>query len=151
MKFRRRLRNRSRSVTIDVTPMMDAAFILIIFLLITTAFKKKDHAFQIELPRATEQEVMVQKEGFSVFLTQKGDVFLQGSGEVTPLADRSPLTAEALVEKLRPSLENDPDTPVNLVVDEGTEYQKIIRVINAMRKSGVSNLQLPYEAESPTP
>ena len=52
MRFRRRTRGRLDEAVIDVTSLIDAAFILIIFLLVTTSFKRKDHAFDVALPTA---------------------------------------------------------------------------------------------------
>jgi biopolymer transport protein ExbD len=144
MKFRRRHRDRGESHTIDVTPMMDAAFILIIFLLISTAFKKKDHAFDIQLPKATEKEVIMRSDGLSVFLTSAGKVFMMDEGS----ADRKEVSPEELSIQLEGSVQEDPDVPVNLVIDEGTAYTHIVRVIDALKKVGVSNLQLPYEANN---
>lgn len=144
MKFRRRHRDRGESQTIDVTPMMDAAFILIIFLLISTAFKKKDHAFDIQLPKATEKEVVVRSDGLSVFLTSAGKVFMMDEGS----PERKEVSPEQLSIQLESSVQEDPDVPVNLVIDEGTAYTHIVRVIDALKKVGVSNLQLPYEANN---
>ena len=144
MRFRRRHRERGESQTIDVTPMMDAAFILIIFLLISTAFKKKDHAFDIQLPKATEKEVVVRSDGLSVFLTSGGKVFMMDEGS----PDRKEVSPEQLSIQLESSVQEDPDVPVNLVIDEGTAYTHIVRVIDALKKVGVSNLQLPYEANN---
>ena len=142
MKFRRRQKDRGESHAIDVTPMMDAAFILIIFLLISTAFKKKDHAFDIQLPKATEKEVVVRTDGLSVFLTSKGIVFLTSEEN----GDRAEVTAAQLSAQLEESVQEDPNVAVNLVIDEGTAYTHIVRVIDALKKVGVTNLQLPYEA-----
>ena len=147
MKFRRRQRDRGESHAIDVTPMMDAAFILIIFLLISTAFKKKDHAFDIQLPKATEKEVVVRTDGLSVFLTSKGTVFFTAEEG----AERAEVTAEQLATQLEVSVQEDPNVAVNLVIDEGTAYTHIVRVIDALKKVGVSNLQLPYEANPDLP
>ena len=146
MKFRRRVRDRQNSNSIDVTPMMDAAFILIIFLLISTAFKKKDHAFEIELPRATEKEVVVQQGGVSVFLTSEGTIFTSqaddGNGVKQALK-----SADDLATSLKEAVLQEPDMPVNLVIDQGTSYDKIVQIINALKRIGVTNLQLPYEAQ----
>ena len=146
MKFRRRVRDRQNSNSIDITPMMDAAFILIIFLLISTAFKKKDHAFEIELPRATEKEVVVQQGGVSVFLTSQGGIFTSQTNDNSGL--RQPLESpDELADNLKEAVLQEPNLPVNLVIDQGTSYDKIVQIINALKSIGVTNLQLPYEAQ----
>ena len=115
-------------------------------MLISTAFKKKDHAFEIELPKATEKEVVVQRGGFSVFLTQKGRLYAARADEAgdTKKPIQSP---EELAEILKADVLQEPDIPINLVIDQGTSYEKIVNVINALKSIGVTNLQLPYETQ----
>ena len=150
MKFTRRARERQNTNAIDITPMMDAAFILIIFLLISTAFKKKEHAFEIELPKATEQEVVVQKGGISVFLTKSGKLFSSRTGDSE--SNKEPVKSpEALAQSLKQDVLQEPEIPINLVIDQGTSYDKIVIVINALRGIGVTNLQLPYETQTHDP
>ena len=59
MNFKSGGGTRRIEAVVDITPLVDVVFLLIIFLLITTTFKKKEHAFSLDLPTATEKELIV--------------------------------------------------------------------------------------------
>ena len=138
---------------IDVTALIDAAFILIIFLLVTTAFKKKDTAFSVSLPTATEQELVVRLDRNSVHVTKEGDFFflrnsaLDDPGEAQVEAEK--LTEAELQASVRTLVDQDENVEISLVIDERTPYRHIVAAISALRGAGVQNVQLPYEHEAP--
>ena len=56
----RRARGRGRAQTvIDITSLLDVVFLLIIFLIVTTTFRKNEHAFVVELPTSGTEVVEV--------------------------------------------------------------------------------------------
>ena len=75
-----RTRNRRRGSSIDVTPLLDAAFILIIFLLVTTAFKTENNAFDLELPTASSNEVVVRPNACVIEIDAEGKLALSIRG-----------------------------------------------------------------------
>ena len=160
MRFRRRTRGRLDEAVIDVTSLIDAAFILIIFLLVTTSFKRKDHAFDVALPTASSEEVVVATQSHVVFVSAGGEFQLvqtigsEGAAEGAR-ADAPRMSAPQLQARLNALIQGDPDTPLRLVVDRDTAYQHLITAINAAREAGARQLQFPYEpgdpAAPPTP
>jgi biopolymer transport protein ExbD len=160
MHFRRRSRGRFDEAVIDVTSLIDAAFILIIFLLVTTSFKRKEHAFDVTLPTASSQEVVIATQSPVVFISSAGQFQLVApNGSEASAEDARPLAAPMNSPELQSALvaliQADPESPLRLVVDRDTAYQHLITAINAARQAGVRQLQFPYESgdpgDSPTP
>jgi biopolymer transport protein ExbD len=156
MRFRRRTRGRVDEAVIDVTSLIDAAFILIIFLLVTTSFKRKEHAFDIELPTASSEEIEVSTRSHVVFVGSGGRyqlVPITGDETVSNAtrADADFLDSTELRGQFEALFRTDPDTPLRLVVDRDTAYQHLITAINAARESGARKLQFPYDPGDPGP
>ena len=144
MKFRRKLGQKEGVGGIEVTPLLDAAFILIIFLLVSTAFKKEENAFDIELPRSSNQEVIVERSSVTLFITKAGSYSISVPNQFTRQVDLTEVGAT-----ISDALGEERQNPVSLVIDEGTPYNHIVGAIGALRKVGVTNIQLPFETESP--
>jgi biopolymer transport protein ExbD len=149
---KKRARRGSVDAAIDITALIDAAFILIIFLLISTTFKKKDHAFSIALPSASHQEVVVEVERTSVYVTREGELFFLQIGENgdAPNDDQArregqKVSKADLKAKLEGLVAGDPTLNISILAQKDTDYQKVVEVLSTIREAGVQGVQLPYE------
>jgi biopolymer transport protein ExbD len=151
MNFRAGGRRRRFDVVIDITSLVDVVFQLLIFLVITTTYKKDEHAFAIDLPTATETDliVSVQEDRPTVFIGREGELFfLSLPDEADPAALAAagqPITAEQLEERLRALAAARPDVELSVKAQLDTPYQRFIDVMNLARKVGLKNVILPYE------
>lgn len=153
MNFGRRRNSRGNpDAAIDITSMIDATFILIIFLLISTTFKKKNHAFTLTLPSAAHQEVVVEVEQTSVYVTKEGELFFMQlePNAAAPSAESASkqgerLTKEALLERVKALVERDPEQSISILAEDNTDYQKVVSTLSVLREAGVLGVQLPYE------
>lgn len=154
MNFRGGRRRRYEAV-IDITSLVDVVFQLLIFLVITTTYKKDEHAFAIDLPTATEKDlvVSVQEDRPTVFIGRQGELFfLSLPDDADPdalAAAEKPITPEQLEERLRELAEARPDIELSVKAQEDTPYQRFIDVMNLARKVGLKNVILPYELVQP--
>jgi biopolymer transport protein ExbD len=145
-------RRRRAAVTIDITSLVDVVFLLLIFLLITTTFRRNEHAFRITLPTSSAQEVTVTTEKTTVFIDAEGDLHLlvvpaDASAEVAP--DPRAVTVEALKGALAEIHARRPDAPVAIRGEQTTRYQRMIDVVAIVEGAGFRNIWFPYELESP--
>ncbi len=151
MNFRSRSTgNRLIDAAIDVTPLVDMVFQLIIFLLISTTFKQKEFAFTLNLPTATEQEVVIEAERSTVYITTKGEYFyLEVAPEARPGGPPKPATpAMSLTEletRLRDLVQRDPRVALSVKAEESARYQCIINVVNLCYKVGLQRVYFPYQ------
>lgn len=156
MNFKTSGRSRRVESVIDITALVDVVFLLIIFLLITTTFKKKEHAFALDLPTATEKEliVTVQEDQPTVYITQKGEYYLlevpgDGAADAEAPSGAETLTEGQLEERLRALAERSPDAELSVKAQDSTPYQNFIDVMNLCRRVGIRNVMLPYDLIQP--
>jgi len=149
LKFRRRENRAPASPRVDITSLVDVVFLLIIFLLVSTTFKKKELAFEIRLPRAAAEEVVVRADAATIFVSKEGKLaFLDpesGGGPVDGGAE------DEIIEKLRGYLNDHPNAPLRVQAEKDTAYQRVIDAVSVARKAGASNLQLQYEKVEEAP
>lgn len=135
--FGRESRGRSDlplTADINVTSLVDVAFVLLIIFMITAPIMQG--GVDVDLPRA-EARPLQPKEGLVVSIDREGRIFV----------DETPLTYEdfrasfpALVTAQRPS-------GVYLRADRRVDYGQVVRVLAVMRQAGVRDVGLVAEAE----
>ncbi len=154
MNFRSTGGRRGRvETTIDITSLVDVVFLLLIFLLVTTTFKREEHAFPVELPTSSVKQVTITTDKTTIFITKDGELHL-----LTVPADAAPghpagagaankVTEEELKQRLAELHERRPDAPVAIRAEQETRYQKMIDVVALVESAGFSNLFFPYELD----
>jgi biopolymer transport protein ExbD len=149
----RRTRGRGRTAaTIDITSLVDVVFLLLIFLLVTTTFKREEHAFPIELPTAGIEQVVVTSDKTTIFVTATGALHLlmvpadSGGGEAD-VAKTHQVSRAELITKLGALQSRRPDAPIGIRAEKDTSYQKMIDVVALVERAGFRNIWFPYELE----
>jgi biopolymer transport protein ExbD len=131
-----RERRSKRRVSLDISPLMDVAFQLIIFFAVTTTFLEQA-GMQLELPEsstATAEETSP----VEVSVTEDGTVRFQGE-VVTVEQLESEVAALPATERAK----------ITVRADRDVSYGLIVSVIDALRKAGAEGLSLPMEAIEP--
>ena len=143
MRFRRRDGRLRDGARVEITSLVDVVFLLLIFLLVSTTFKKREHAFEIRLPRAAAEEVVVQTDVAMIFVGKGGSfAFLDPASGGGPI---NATTADELVEQVKSYVTEHPDAPLRVRAEKDTPYQKVIDAVGLVRKAGGKDLQLEYE------
>ena len=62
MKLQRLKRRNSGSIILEMTPLIDVVFLLLIFFLVATSFEDIDSGIKIDLPQSTIREIKAVKE-----------------------------------------------------------------------------------------
>ena len=135
--MRRHRRSRVQlNADINVTSLVDVAFVLLIIFMITAPMMQG--GVDVRLPQA-EARPLEAHEGLVVTVDRSGRVFV----------DESPFSYEdfragfrAIVSRRRPS-------GIYLRADRGVPYGEVVKVLAVIRASGVQNVGLVAEQESP--
>ena len=126
-------RKTERKVSLDISPLMDVAFQLIIFFAVTTTFLEQT-GMQLELPESTTATAE-ETSPIEVAVTEDGTIRFQG--EVVSVEQlESEIAALPAIEKAK----------ITVRADRHVEYGLIVSVIDALRKAGAEGLSLPMEA-----
>jgi biopolymer transport protein ExbD len=115
---------------INVTPMLDLAYVLlIIFIIMTTAAVQ---GVKIDLPKASATQNLAQPKTKVISIADDGTVSL----------DAVPLSITELEAQLRNALANDPKLPVILKGDRTTQYEKLMTVLDLCSRVGITAIGL---------
>ena len=125
----RRLKLKS---SIDLTPLLDVVMLLIFFFLITGSFlSTSEKQINIDLPTSSENSSS-SNSGLLIEIDKTGMIFW--NGQQAQEMD--------LPRLIGASLQNNRDQLVRIKGDKEVNYQKIIEIMDIVKKSGASRLSL---------
>jgi biopolymer transport protein TolR len=123
---------------INLTPLMDLTFILLITFIIT--FPLIEQGIPVNVPRANARELTPDR-ARTITVDREGTVFL----------DDAAVSLDALAERLRTLVRVAPDTQVMIRADEANRYGQVVEVLKVLHAAGVSRLALVTQAEAGAP
>jgi len=130
------------AIRIDMTPMVDVAFLLLIFFMSTTQFKPPEEV-AVTLPASTS-EIKVPETGIIVITVNKsGRVFI---------GDESGAAAEVKLEELEGAVvsyrSRRPGARVIIKGDKDSSYGQIADVMDVMQKTNTNRFNLMTELKT---
>lgn len=128
----------SDELIINLTPMIDVVFLLLIFFMVTTTFLDPERQIDIELPIA-ESGAEATDVPEEIVLTILEDGSVRSNGET--------LDQEALLFLLKRAAQNNPDTPVTIRGHRLARHERIVSVMDACGIAGLSNLAVGTTAD----
>jgi len=121
---------------VDISPLIDMVFILLIFFMVTTTFVK-DAQVELDRPSASSAKPASTK-AIRVTLDRQGEVYVDGR----------PVRAWMLQSTVREQLRAGVDRPVLVITDAGVQAQKLIDVIDQCRLAGAKDVAVATEKET---
>ena len=134
MDFRCPRRNkRLADSLLDLTPLIDVVFLLLIFFLITTTFvRNQESLVPINLPQGPSEVITPEEEQLSILVDQQGSFYLSTSDD-----ERGhPVDDVALENELRTIFQTNPDLIIFLRGDRAVDYGRIMDVFLLARQIG---------------
>jgi len=115
---------------INITPMLDLAYVLmIIFIIMTTATVQ---GIKVNLPKASAAPTLAKPQTKAITITADGTIFL----------DTFPVTLPELENLLRQYKAANPNLPVIIKGDATVQYQKVIDVLDLVGRLDITQLGL---------
>lgn len=141
MKFPR---PRQEEISVNLTPLIDVVFLLLIFFMVSTTFTRESH-LQVELPEASGEPVSPSE-------VRQIDVVINAEGQYL-------LNDQALVNNRRETLERgvkelaagDKTLPFIITADARTPHEFVVRAMDVAGRLGFAKLSITTERESETP
>jgi len=135
----RRRSNRSSSeqtADIDMTPMLDIVFIMLIFFIVTTSFVKESG---IDVNRPTAQTATRKEQGnIIVAIKANGDVWI----------DKRQVDVRAVRANVSRMHAEQPLGSVVIAADKETKVKILTQVMDQIRLAGIMNASIATETES---
>ena len=121
-------------ITINLTPLIDVVFLLLIFFMVTTSFTRETQ-IKLELPKADVEEMEAQPEVIEISIDKEGRMFVNGRGLVNS-------QIETIQKAIRPIYENNKNVPVIISADANAAYQSVVTAMDATSQMGITNFKM---------
>ena len=145
MNFRKSSKGKKALVTLDITALIDVVFLLLIFLLVTTTFRRDEHAFVIDLVNSSSQQVTVSADKTTVYISPDGSLHLLDTAASSPSG--APLSSEELQNKLSDLRRSRPDESLVIRGAKTADYQRVVDILTLVRDLGFADVSFAYEKE----
>jgi len=147
LNFKRSPIGAREPLRLDMTSLVDVVFLLIIFLLVSTTFKKSEHAFEIHLPVAGTDSVVVRTDAALLFIGDNGELAFLNPDQTDQ--NVNPADPEVIQKQISEYLSSHPDAPIRVRAGKGVEYQKVLGAVGLVHGVGARNVQLEYDRKEP--
>lgn len=131
MQFRRQ---KNQEVTVNLTPLIDVVFLLLIFFMVSTSFTKETH-LSLDLPEATGEESEVAVDSIEILISSNGHYAVNGQSLVSSKLEN---LKKALAETAAGNFER----PLVITADANTPHQSVISAMDAAGQLGFAKLSL---------
>jgi biopolymer transport protein ExbD len=131
MKFARHART---EVEINVTPLIDVVFLLLIFFMVSTTFTK-DTRIAIELPEASGEQAQITEKQIEITVTRSGEFAVNEVKLINNKID----TLKSAIEKVS---EGNSSIPLIITADSATPHQSVVTAMDAAGQLGFIHLSL---------
>ena len=121
-----------RELQVNMTPMIDVVFLLIIFFLVSSHLARQEAQLPLPLPSAESgQELDSQRQRVVVNLSRQGELFLSGRQVSRP----------ELLRRLQHEVNRSgPDLEVRIRSDREVAFQFVQPILTAVSQAGVGNV-----------
>lgn len=134
MNFKAGSKRRS-AIDINMTPLIDIVFILLIFFLMTSTFIR-DSGFKVDLPSASADNADEIFDALVVQVTARGEIVLQGT-------TTDPESLQQELTRIQADLAANGQTPTLMIqADEDAPHGAVVKVLDTARQVGLTNLAI---------
>ncbi len=125
---------RREQIAPDLTPIIDIVFLILIFFLVSSTFKKDEKALDLTLPSSTQAASKIKKEQLDIELDSTTIAF-----------DGVKMSFDELDTIL--STQDSKEDVVNIRIDKSVEYARVVELFDLLKKHQLYNLALQSSVE----
>ena len=129
-------RNRNREeedASIDMTPMLDIVFIMLIFFIVTTSFVK-EAGIQVNKPEANQAN---KEPSANIFIA------IRDTGEIW--MDKREVDVKRVAANLERMLAEQPTDLVVIQADKEAEHGRVVEVMDQIKEAGIDKISIAAE------
>jgi biopolymer transport protein ExbD len=127
--------------SMNMTPMIDCVFLLLIFFLMATKFTEMERKIGLQVPEVTDAGALTPAPSRRVV-----NVFRDGAITL----DKAPVTIRELQTRLAAARAQYSDLGVLVRGDAHGQFQRVAEVLNACKQAGIQELGISVLPVSPT-
>lgn len=129
-------RQRRPSIRMEMSPLIDCVFLLLIFFMLSSTFLAPK--IRLDLPRAALAPDTAQNDPVLVSIDAGGDVFVNGEA----------LSWDQVTERLRRLLDGAEPKAVSVRCDQTAPHRYFVRVLEAARACGADHVNVAYQQQA---
>ena len=131
--------SRARRVepVVDVTPLIDIIFQLVLFFMVSTTFVTAP-GIEVDLPRSSADSVLREQDDLSIWIAADGAVYV----------DDRPVDFAGLQAAMDAAAQKNPGTLIMLKADREVDHGRVVAVMDAARTRGLTQLAIATEVQS---
>ncbi|RXJ79392.1 biopolymer transporter ExbD [Arcobacter sp. F2176] len=116
-------------LTPDITPLIDVVFILLIFFIVSSVFKKDELALVLNLPTSSAKEIELKQKEIIIEL-DRGKLAIYGK--------------EVSISNLEEEISKIKDKQRNIIfrIDKEVKYERVIKILDLLQKHELFNISL---------
>jgi biopolymer transport protein ExbD len=125
--------------SINLTPMIDIVFLLIIFFMVGTKFVEMERKIAVQVPAVRDAQTLTPA-------PEKRVINVYRDGQIS--LDRRPMTIQQLTAELASSRQEYADLGVIVRGDAEGAFQNVATVLNACRQAGIADMGISVRMAS---
>jgi len=130
--------HKEENVEVNLTPLIDVVFLLLIFFMVTTTFDR--HAkLKVSLPEASVKATQQQDNPLVLSIDAKGNYFINDRQIVNQQLNT---LKQAILKTISSSGSNITDVAMVLRADANTPHQSVVRAMDAASQIGLTRLSI---------
>ena len=127
-------RARRDDMVVDVTPLIDIIFQLVLFFMVSTTFVTAP-GIEVDLPRSSSDTILRDKDDLSIWVSDDGAVYV----------DDQPVDFKGLRQALSVAAQRNPATLIVLKADRQVDHGRVVAIMDAARGYGLTKLAIATE------
>ena len=146
MKLERIKRRSGGTLVLEITPLIDVVFLLLIFFMLATSFDERS-AFKIDLPKSTAAKTKSTLKEVQDLVDKDRNVYVRftdNSGK----SQNEKLDLASFVSVVSEKLNNSESKDVIISADKDIDYGFIVEIMSLLKESGASAINIDTAIKS---
>ena len=130
-------RQRRRTPSVIIVSLIDVLLVVLIFLMVTTTFKKTEPMLKLALPESKQAKPGTSEvKPFIIYVSTNAPYFYLGE---------NPVTLDRLQTELEAATKKDPQLKVTIKADKRSPFGEVIKLIDAAKIANVASINAVTE------
>ena len=146
MKLERIKRRSGGTLVLEITPLIDVVFLLLIFFMLATSFDERS-AFKIDLPKSTAAKTKSTLKEVQVLVDEEKNIYLRytdNSGK----SQSEKLDLSSFVSVVSEKLNTSESKDVMISADKAIDYGFIVEIMSLLKESGATAINIDTAIKS---
>ena len=133
MQFRSK---RKKNSIIDMTPLIDVIFQLLLFFMISTTFRDSPN-FEVHLPEVSSDKLIQEDNSWTILVTKDGNI----------VADNIAYTVETILPAMKDKVQSQKGVVLIIEADEEIAHGKVVQLMDLAEEAGIETLQIGAQSK----